>query len=100
MKKIITPKQEEKAVYICDVTGIEMQEDDFFDKSKPRLGCIIILNTNYGAKWDGLYNNKFHLSEEVTKEVIEFLAEKYAAQRLLKLNNYSQDETDNSSRII
>lgn len=90
MKKIITPKVEEKSIYICDATGIEMEEN-FFDSTLSLLGCTIKLNSNYKSLFDGVFNNELHLSEQVTKEIIEFLADKYLTQRLLKLKHYSQE---------
>lgn len=72
--------------YFCDVTGEEIKYFDIEGLSTYGLvGCTIKFNDNYGGLVDSIpeLSNDFHLSEEVTKEFLSWLEEKYAESPLI-----------------
>lgn len=72
--------------YFCDATGEEIKHFDIEGLSTYELvGCTIKFNANYGGLVDSIpeLSGGFHLSEEVTKEFLFWLEEKYPESPLI-----------------
>jgi hypothetical protein len=66
MKKIITPKQLEKAEYICDFTG-----KSFNDFTAP---VEVTFEFNYGSKYDST-RFTLHLDDESVEKILQIVKE-------------------------
>jgi len=85
MLKQIRPAQEAQYQVFCDATGEQISWCTVYNsyyhykepKTFPVLGCTINFNTNYGAVMDSLEPVEIHLSEDVTREFIDWFKKKY-----------------------
>lgn len=92
MKKLIKPKQDAEFQIFCDATGEQISWCALFnsyyhnEESKvcPVLGCTIRFNNNYGAIMDSLEPVEIHLSEDVTREFLNWFKEKYPDSEFIK----------------
>lgn len=86
MKKLIKPAKEAQYEMYCDAT----EEPLCWSKwllELPKysvLGYTIKFNNNYGAIMDSLEPVEIHLSEEVTKEFLNWFKEKYPDSPFIK----------------
>lgn len=76
--------------YFCDVTGEQISPCPLFDSLDgppvcPIIGCTIKFNANYGGLVDSIpeLSEEFHLSENVTKEFLSWLEQKYPESPLI-----------------
>ena len=92
MKELIKPKQEAEYRIFCDATGEQLTWWALYSswnhteetKVGTVLGCTIQFNTNYGAIMDSLEPVEIHLGEDVTREFLKWLEEKYPDSPFIK----------------
>ena len=76
--------------YFCDATAEQISPCPLFDSLYdppvcPIIGCTIQFNSDYGGLVDSIpeLSGKFHLSEEVTREFLSWLEDKYSESSLI-----------------
>ena len=96
MKKVVREPTSPLYQYFCDITGEQISEQAYYNsysrslesKICPVIGCTIMFNTSYGAILDGLSPEdeplEVHLSEDVAKEMLNWMREKYPESSLIK----------------
>ncbi len=83
MKKLVREPKSAVYRYICDITEEELAVY-VFEAQEPPLGCIIKFNGNYSAIFDGIPFEEIHLSEDVTREMLNWMREKYPESPFIK----------------
>lgn len=96
MKKTVREPASPLYQYFCDITGEQISEQAYFNsynhspesKICPVIGCTIEFNTSYGAILDGITPDdlplEIHLSEDVTREMLNWMREKYPESHFIK----------------
>lgn len=90
MKKIIQPKQVEKAEYFSDFSNI------YFEQFSPEVE--IKFEFNYGSEFDGS-RVEFHLTDKEAKHVLDFIRMNLSENKIIelktKLESVKEDYEDN-----
>ena len=86
MKKLIKPKQDAEYQMLCDATEVHLCWSKHLTELSEHsvLGCTIRFNNNYGAIMDSLQPVEIHLSEDVTREFLNWFKEKYPDSEFIK----------------
>ena len=79
MKEIITPATHEKAKYYSDFSGEEFEHG--------MIPASIKFSFGYGSKFDGCRDIAFDLSDEESKEVLNFIRKKLHSRKLVALQH-------------
>lgn len=76
--------------YFCDATGEQITACPVYEPMVAHqvceiIGCTIQFNANYGGLVDSIpeLSGEFHLSEEVTREFLSWLEQKYPESPLI-----------------
>jgi len=77
MKEIITPTTHEKARYYSDFSG-EVFEHGI-------VPTTINFSFGYGSRFDGCRDVTFHLNDEESKEVLNFIRKKLHSRKQVEL---------------
>ena len=85
MKKIVQPKQEEKAEYFSDFS------DKSFDVFAPDVE--IKFEFNYGSKFDG-GKVEFHLTDQEAEHVLDFIRMNLSEGKINELKNKLEEHEE------
>lgn len=63
----------------CDISGQDLEQyETMSNVDKPMWGVTLLFNQNYGGLFEDSYPHQFDFNEEIAKDIVDFIKNKYS----------------------